>query len=171
MGKLVKKSEIIALVALFILIILVILIVSQINLERYLEASIIDADEIPGDWKERTGSRDVNVVSKTYFLGEYEEYSPAKIEFTLLQYENNSASHAVFLDRYEYLSFMNPEMLGIGDKCFKITDSWDTREFREMYCRVGNVVIRYFIDYANEYPLSDEWIMDLLELQISKLQR
>jgi len=167
-GKLVKNDSAVAFLIIVVTAFLVMAVMTFLPLEPLLERSILDADEIPGDWKLDPSRSDD--ASRTFYMGQIPDASPATIWLNLIQYDNSTAAHQEFAFRESYLSDFISQKPELGDECFLMSASSSSTEFREIYCRVGDILIWSPISFTQEHILTDEWIFDLIQLQIDKIQ-
>lgn len=138
--------------------------------ESPLERSLLDVDEIPGDWKLDPG-RSSN-TTRFFYIGQLPDEIPAAVWLWLTQYDNSTAAHQEFVDETSGVTRGISQKPDLGDECLMTsTNSSSThRDLRFIYCRVGDILINGQISFTQEYVLTDEWIFDLIQLQIDKIK-
>ncbi len=95
----------------------------------------------------------------------------AYIRIGLTQYGNSTLAHEEFLSEKSYHSTFISEEPALGDECYLMFGNSSSAEYIEILCRVGDVTIHMLVMSTDEYHLTEEWIFDLVQLQIDKMQR
>jgi len=168
-GKPMKNDSAVAFLIIIVTAFVVMAVMTFSPLEPLLERSILDADEIPGDWKLDPSRSDD--ASRTFYIGQIPDASLAAIWLNLIQYDNSTAAHQEFAFRESYYSYFISQRPELGDECFLMSANSSSKEFREIYCRVGDILIFSQISFIQEYYLTEEWIFELIQLQIDKVQK
>ena len=141
------KNE--ALAAFFIIVITAVFVIAVLSFlppESLPERALLNADEIP-------------------------DAPPAYIRLGLTQYGNSTLAHQEFLSRKSYHSYFISQEPALGDECYLMSANSSSAEYREILCRVGDITVHAVVMSTQGHYLTDEWIFDLIQLQIEKIQR
>ena len=164
------KNE--ALAAFFIIVITAVFVIAVLSFlppESLPERALLNADEIPGDWKLDPNYGDE--THKRFYVGEIPDAPPAYIRLGLTQYGNSTLAHQEFLSRKSYHSYFISQEPALGDECYLMSANSSSAEYREILCRVGDITVHAVVMSTQGHYLTDEWIFDLIQLQIEKIQR
>jgi hypothetical protein len=164
----VKNDSLLAFVIIMVAAFFVSAAVTMSQSETPLEREMLDADEIPGDWKLDPSMG--GEASRTFYVGDIPDASPATIWLSLTQYDNTTIAHQEFISWRSYYSVVISQEPALGGECFLISGNSSSEEIREFHCRVGDTLIYCQVSFTEEHYLSEEWIFDLIRLQIEKIQ-
>jgi len=129
---------------------------------------ILGPNDIPGDWYDSSPLWSQEDYAQRNMRNTDNE---ASIWLVMIYYSSVEEAEQVFQDKEEALSSFIAYEPDLGDDCFLAkSDNVSAPFVKEVYCIVGTKYIDFTILNSEILELySDDWVLDIVEMQISRL--